>query len=359
MNLTNPAAGSRPRHWTSLGLILALLIGWSSAFAQDKVPKKKPLPKAPKNLQISAPTAQPLKRGRTGASPQRLAALKTAGDRLAEAKRAVAAYQQIRDYTKQQADAMPAGPAKNAMFTKNREARDQLNKWNREGQRREAQFNAAANDYVLSHNKWTASNPRTDAPDAPQAAPVPRGITPNPAAFPRAVNAGGPPPVSPRRQAQALSSGAAAPRPRFEPIAAGPEPVPDGPDAPVAPRVPASAASADPDDPPPPFNPAAAGAAQAAAAQPDAGAIARQAAQQAAQRANRAQQATRAAPSRPAAGANPGQRLVYDQLPGVAVQAPGGGLQQRDGRAGPAGAVGLLGGVQRALASAEVVVNPR
>ncbi|MGQ0698928.1 MAG: hypothetical protein ACT4PZ_11885 [Panacagrimonas sp.] len=361
MKFQNPVLANTRRHWIALSLMLALLVAWTSAFAQDKVAKKKPLPKAPKNLQISAPS-KPLQRGRTGASPQRMADLKTAGDRLAEAKRAVSAYQQMRDYTKQQADALPAGPAKNAMFAKNREARDQLNKWNREGQRRQAQFNEAANDYVFSHNKWTANNPRPDAPDAPQATPAPRGITPNPAAFPRAVSPGGPPPVAVRRQAQAVASGAAAPRPRFEPIAAGPEPETDGPDATVAAPVGAAADAADPDDPPPPFNPAvAAVAAQSAAAQPDLSAIARQAAQRAAQRPTPALPPRAAPRGRAVAGANPGQRVVYDQLPAVADQAPGGGLQQRDARAGPARqAAGLLRGVANALAASEqVLVSPR
>lgn len=102
-----------------------------------------------------------------------------------------------------------------------------------------------------SHNRWAPNNPRPESEGAPQATPSPRGVTPNPATFPKAAAAAPAPAVSIRRKAEALSSGAAAPRPRFEPIAAGPEPDPDIPDAPVPPPVPAAAADS---DPPPPFN---------------------------------------------------------------------------------------------------------
>lgn len=374
----------RPRV-TSLRMLIVLLfalalgMGGPLALASDKGQKKPPLPKAPKNLQISAPSKPRL--GRTGASPERRAALRDAGNRLAEARRAVRHYQGVvAALPADQIAKVPDSARRAALFAERRAALVKLKRWGSQLQRLDQRFGVAAQDYVFSHNKWGPNNPRPAAPGPVRATAAPRGVNPpNPAAFPAAAvaaraaqaAAAGPPPVPARRQAQALNS--AAPRPRpindtvpGEPVAPAVPAAPATP--PVPPPLPGSAA-----DPPPPFDPRFAPPSQAADAAadppppfdprfapPESGAdLGAQAARQGAIRAAQRQDGAPAVPPRrlPAAGNNPGQRVVYSQLPAAAVQAPGGGLQQRDARDRP---TGLLRGVQNALAASEqVLVNPR
>lgn len=334
-----PATTSALRPWRRITGRLTLLLAafalglcGGAASAADKSAKKAPLPKAPKNLQISAPSKP--RAGRTGASPERRAALRDAGNRLAEARRAVQHYQRVlARLPADQIAKLPDSERRAAQFAERRAALVQQKRWYQQLQIRARDFETASQDYVFSHNKWTANNPRPDAPSPVRSRPAPQGvITPNPAAFPAAAlaaraasQAAAAPPAAPRRQAQALAPSPAAARPKPVYDQVPPEPAPAVPAAPSPPPVPAPLAGSAA-DPPPPFDP------RFAPPPP--------------------------VPARrlPGAGANPGPRVVYSQLPAAASQSPGGGLQQRDARAQPAG---LLRGVQNALAASEqLLLNP-